>query len=548
MECFVFSILLGSQARKNNQLNNSQCARQISTKKKGPISDECKATDDTKDCSKELDDVTKYYKAKENSGPGLPTKLSHRLKYDLPEGTPPDEYYNPVSGGSHRNLRRQRRAQEDIAPTITFGNLGVAPGSSSTPLINEPGHYYSSAHVRVNMTNTGTVSETVLCSIKVVALDYAGRNYSNVVHEESVTEVVGAGEKGACTMSVKREQYREFTATYLDTDLEALEINEVAYQVSWFALTIVFPKLNPNTNTINPQLKFITTAIVPRTSQIYLNEQSKLICTPKIAYSTRSGGVVCEGTRGSTAISQASALAHLLTCVPQSGTSAAGYNDGVCTPSLNVEEECYDGGDCCGESCWARNGNMYELGGGGELQFAHECWNADEREVGGKGVGETCVDPVFKNGDWLPPFDYSTPSRPSSYTGAGAPSFGESICPSLVSNVTSLIASDLSSSCLDDVDSASCKALLSNVFCKDENYNRALVDCEEELRAETPLGTNNRPRCSRRTEAGCRCKKTWSFGMDDDDVDEVTFEDWSCGNPDGDEGGEWCDIVVGSCR
>ena len=492
---------------------------QISTKKKGGISNECKATDDTKDCSKELDDVTKYYKQKENSGPGLSTLVDHRLKYDLPDGS--EDYYVPdVTAEGHRLLRKKEENRRKMTDTITFGTLGVAPGAAGTPLINEPGHYFGNAYMNLPMTNSFSSDETVKCGFKAVAMDYSGKNMTKVIKTENKTVVVGAdGGSGACAFVLKREEYRSFASTYLDTDLPTMESNEQAYAV-----------------------KIWTTAVVPRTGQIFVSERSKMLCEPKIAYSTRSGGITCEGTRGRTQIDEAEALTALEACTPAGGTGG-GYNDGKCTPSKNNAENCWDGGDCCAESCWARNGNMYQIGDNG-LEFAHTCFESDTMFVSGKGAGETCLDPTFKDGDFTPTYDYNEPDENSAFTGIGAKDGGESVCNVLVEEIGLVLNK---TNVCEDTSSVGCKDAFDNLLCKNETYSRALIDCYDDLVAETQLNKDNKPRCSKRTKMGCRCKENWGYDEDDDGTNDYSFTDFKCGNPDGDEGGEWCDIVEGSC-
>lgn len=152
---------------------------QISTKKKGAISDECKRDTD-KDCSAELDDVTKYYKKKENSGPGLPTDIKSAIKYDVPGAT---EYYKPDLGAEgHRRARnlRQNERRADGVSGVKMNNIGTAPGAANLPVVNQHGHFFSDVYVNVPFLNEGSETYTVKCGFNVYTTDYSGTNVTKV--------------------------------------------------------------------------------------------------------------------------------------------------------------------------------------------------------------------------------------------------------------------------------------------------------------------------------------------------------------------------------
>jgi hypothetical protein len=187
---------------------------QISTKKKGGISEECLREDELQDCSKELDDVTKYYKDKEDSGPGFPTLPGNRLKGDIvAEG---DAFYKPdLSSEGHRMLAgvKHHRILDDaeaVSP-ITFSTIGVAPGSEGTPVVNLPGHFYSNVWVDLPFTNTGDAAEVVKCALHVETMDYSGRNSSSIkTATQSVT--VEAGASASCEFETNRPEWKHHAA------------------------------------------------------------------------------------------------------------------------------------------------------------------------------------------------------------------------------------------------------------------------------------------------------------------------------------------------
>jgi hypothetical protein len=112
---------------------------QISTKKKGEISDTCRRTDDQHDCSAELDDVTKYYKSTEPSGPGTPT----------------DPSAGPDMSSTNRARRLRRVLTSDISDTSSDSlsiMMGLNPSSRSV-LVNEDHHPASFMTLTVPIRN-----------------------------------------------------------------------------------------------------------------------------------------------------------------------------------------------------------------------------------------------------------------------------------------------------------------------------------------------------------------------------------------------------------
>jgi hypothetical protein len=158
---------------------------------------------------------------------------------------------------------------------------------------------------------------------------------------------------------------------YLDADMEEMDINAQAYA-----------------------LKFTISAIT-EDSTIYIVERNKMVCDPKVGLSTRSGMVTCEGGRGRVDIGEMDdAVEHLESC----STSGA-INNGVCDEAYNNEDNCWDGGDCCGTSCYIRNGDFWEFDDDGNNVPAHSCNLIDD--------AATCLDPAFAGDAFEHTFDYT---------------------------------------------------------------------------------------------------------------------------------------------
>lgn len=364
---------------------------QISTKKKGDISatclcgsaaqssEACPDGEESKDCSADLDDVTRYYKDAEKSGPGDPT---------LPACTPADEDPDHMAC-SGPNLeqkparQRGRRAavllDGDVGATLSFSKgLGVYPPG---PVVNENGNAYSTITLGLPIQNTGSEDLGVACNFFVVAKDYRGIPFVNESETLSTAAVSGplaivvpAGETKSCTWSVGRDYYKEFAVTAFDVVAngggdgeytEAMGADEKAFMLD------------------------IRAVARGSNGQVYEGNSRKMICTPAI--STR-GTIVCEGGRGTApAPTNDQAIAHLKTC---SGLSSI-VNDGVCHDSKNNAENCWDGGDCCTYSCSLRNGHIVELADDGKgFEYRAECQYLNDTA--------TCFDPYFAEMPELP--------------------------------------------------------------------------------------------------------------------------------------------------
>jgi hypothetical protein len=401
---------------------------QISTKKKGAISAECLLENEDQDCSKELDDVTKYYKAKEDSGPGLATLEEKRLK-GADRGDVVEFYKPDTSAEGHRMLRTDR-SQRMLEDTITFNPIGVAPAGEGKAVVNEPGHYYSNVFIDLPFQNTGTAAETVHCSLSLSAVDYTGHaNSTKFIKTDKLPAVeVAPGATGRCEFATQRTEWREHAAMYLDTDLQKMDTNAQAYA-----------------------LKF-TVAAVTSSGQIFVVERNKMICEPK--FSLRSGTTICEGGRGKVSFTEMDdAISHLK---PSS-------SNGVCNEAKNNEADKWDGGDCCRESCEIRNGGLLTTDSDGN-PAAYPCDAPDSM----------CLDPAFANGTFAHTYDYEVPAEPFAFSGAGAEDFGTSICPIVIENVTTALEGG---ACSTDAESDECSAALSELLCNTDEYARALPDC-----------------------------------------------------------------------
>ena len=150
----------------------------------------------------------------------------------------------------------------------------------------------------------------------------------------------------------------------------------------------------------------------------------KRLCEPVIATASRSR-VACAAKRGTyrTAAPDAAALAHLThaKCAAV-GVTSPSVNDGVCTPANNVEG-CFDGGDCCEYSCWAKNGQFTQLTVGSGWEFAHRCYVIDD--------ASDCIDPAMLG--YAPPADFTKPPSPGAFTGDTATVTGSNNRPPLIS-------------------------------------------------------------------------------------------------------------------
>lgn len=523
---------------------------QISTKKKGDISatclcgsaaqssEACPDGEESKDCSADLDDVTRYYKDAEKSGPGDPT---------LPACTPEDEDPDHMAC-SGPNLeqkparQRGRRAavllDGDVGATLSFSKgLGVYPPG---PVVNENGNAYSTITLGLPIQNTGSEDLGVACNFFVVAKDYRGIPFVNESETLSTAAVSGplaivvpAGETKSCTWSVGRDYYKEFAVTAFDLVAngggdgeytEAMGADEKAFMLD------------------------IRAVARGSNGQVYEGNSRKMICTPAI--STR-GTIVCEGGRGTApAPTNDQAIAHLKTC---SGLSSI-VNDGVCHDSKNNAENCWDGGDCCTYSCSLRNGHIVELADDGKgFEYRAECQYLNDTA--------TCFDPYFAEMPELPLtfLDRSAELVDKIYSadatdntvcgidggagmniedgggGGGASGSG--------SGLLGLFASKVASDCDGDVAECTdaCFAAVKAAVCEDDELAGFEHQCD--VTSAVAARGCTMPRCSRaRTNEGCRCQGSYSYYDD-------LYSSGQCINPDEPkEDYDWCAVVIGSCN
>ena len=330
----------------------------VATKKRGEISAECLATDDTKDCSKDLDDVTKYYKKSEPSGPGETT---------LPACKPGDDASKACSGPRFetdgRRVRRARSLDEEERHVNFSPGFGVSP-SLSGAIINENMHAHSTFTPRIAFA--ALEDTTVVCNFVATAVDYRGYPYSNnsEVGRHAVSVSVKKGENATCSQEFLRDDYRRFVDDEMEDD-------EKAYAI-----------------------KIVATARVG--GQIFAWEHQKMLCTP---LKTLRSGIICEARRGKwkKPVGDSVNIAHLEEC-----KTAGRVNDGFCDPDLNNEENCYDGGDCCRTSCEARNGGLTTLDFD-TMETIYLCEDVDDAQ---------CADPAFSGGAGAP-IEYAVDAAPS---------------------------------------------------------------------------------------------------------------------------------------
>ena len=469
----------------------------MSTKKRGAISADCLEAyaDATKNCLADLDDVTKYYKEDEPSGAG-----------DC--NTKDEDGCVPAFARDGGGRRLRRRLDDAAEPALAFPRgLGASPRASA-PLVNEPGHYESAFTVALPFTNLAETDATVACSFVAEAVDYRGANMSGVLLADVQTVAVAGAANGTCGFTVPREAYRAHALTYLDPEGET-DVAEHAYAVR-------------------------ITATVTSGATLVSTSLSKLICTPAIASAT-SGGSVCTGNRGryladETLEEEGGALHHLTSLDVLDCGGASGVNDGVCD-SANNFDGCWDGGDCCAESCWMRNGNLYELcfgddddgrcqttSGGSAFRWQHSCDLL---------ASDACLDPAFV--DYVAPVEYGHAASPVAFGGdGGADDDGSSVCEPLVDALVAL------------------GEPYATQLCGNASFARFALDCADAYKNAT--GASTLPRCAPRTASGCQCKSPWT----NVDADGLETTHAGCANPFLGEGqgyhaNDWCEIVDGSC-
>ena len=163
-----------------------------------------------------------------------------------------------------------------------------------------------------------------------------------------VDVIVGAGENGICSYTFTRDQYVQYASDQMDED-------EKAYGVHIYATA-------------------------HSGDQLFAWEHTKILCTPTI---TLRSGIVCEANRGKWKKSPwvVDLTEHLEEC----GTRGK-INDGHCDPNLNNKANCYDGGDCCRQSCKIRNGGHTTFDFDTN-KITYLCEDVDN---------SNCVDPSFR--------------------------------------------------------------------------------------------------------------------------------------------------------
>ena len=356
----------------------------IYTKRVGPISDACVGDEDAEGwtCLGDGIDVTGTYKTTEPSGPGEPTSCASGGSFCQTVG--------PFALGDGHSRRRLSGSSGGV----TWG-IGVAPQIAG-PLVNEPGHPMSWARVDVNVS--ADLPANVSCSFAAIALDYSGQPYvrdrfgqpnasgSTAKAQPAQTVALAAGGAHTFSFKVSRPHYRALSPTHLDAQAGLVPVRA---SEAFFTLS-----LNAYCHASN--------------GAAFVRRVQKRLCEPIIATASRSR-VACAAKRGTypTAAPDSAALAHLTraNCAAV-GITSPSVNDGVCTPANNVEG-CFDGGDCCEYSCWAKNGQFTQLADDGGWEFAHRCYAIDD--------ASDCIDPAMLS--YAPPADYTKPPSPGAFTG-----------------------------------------------------------------------------------------------------------------------------------
>jgi len=508
---------------------------QISTKKKGAISEACKKEEE-KDCSNELDDITKYYKKKEDSGPGTPTLPGHAMKEsNSAEGT----YYVPgTNAEGHRRLfngrylagvRRLDTPSGVKGPGMEGSTLamGTWPGTATDPIANAPNNPYSSIYVDFPFENQGTEEQKVMCNYKAYVSDYTGTMLTKVDFNND-TLTIAVGTSASCNFETHRGKWYIHAST---TDDHAINSN--------VPIT--------DKNNIPYFLKVEVTATVDSTKELFVAERIKKIGevmrTTRANFYFRNMGKVASEDLDNVV------MPAMDTCMNSKNILSGGVRgDGYCAADRNIEADCYDGGDCCLVSCMA---NIKGLSPGqDDPPFCN--LQADD---------SLCIDPAYKN--YLPPVDkYDRQSPEEIFSRApvafedtgGATDLGLDICRSVFDDsgvlqgpagiVDEMIANDFGTgnACESDSESDACKALLQTALC--DTYALALSDCLMVMvnASEIPLTTENIPRCAHayKTVDGCTCKSQWEFGG-------KTFDYGTCGTPDDVDYNMWCKIDGTTC-
>eukprot|EP00619_Florenciella_sp_RCC1007_P003965 CAMPEP_0205920300 /NCGR_PEP_ID=MMETSP1325-20131115/10981_1 /ASSEMBLY_ACC=CAM_ASM_000708 /TAXON_ID=236786 /ORGANISM="Florenciella sp., Strain RCC1007" /LENGTH=1353 /DNA_ID=CAMNT_0053287977 /DNA_START=80 /DNA_END=4141 /DNA_ORIENTATION=- len=468
---------------------------QISTKKKGSISDACRKTDADKDCSADLDDITKQYKYDEPSGPGDPTL----------------DNQGPFNTGRRLKAGRERRLGASSASSastgvnvnattsVNFTGIGVSP-SAHGMIVNTPGHPHNGLKLKLPFVNAGDATENVTCRFTVTMHDYAGyywtgyRANSTLAMSEAMSHKLAPGASAECLYEVERSVYRENAAMYLDSiyGLTELDSSEKFYALK------------------------VTVTARTGSGYVYETDVTKGLCTPIIGYTLRSG-IYCEGNRGIWQEPEWEELSHLdddnTNC-----SSSSRVGDGTCDSDLNYDG-CWDGGDCCEYSCWGLWGDLIELADdwddesddSASWQYQHSCATLNDTA--------TCIDAKVKG---YVSYDFVNLPSPVAFGGEGAAEdLGEDICPTLLSN----FSQDIAQECELEPCGSGCKKLINETLCGVDDYARIVVDCLEQLYNETLVESCNAPRCAQRTSSSCQCMSSWTWKnyYNDDGADDGSY-------------------------
>jgi len=320
-------------------------------------------------------------------------------------------------------------------------------------------------------------------------------NASIVATQPAQTFVLQAGATHDFTFLLERPSYRRLAPTYLDASagFPAVPAAESVYAIA------------------------IDAFCSGSDGSSFVRHHSKMLCEPLIGTSTRSR-IACAAHRGTYAreTTDSTVLAHLTTAnCRAAGITSSTVNDGHCNAANNVPG-CYDGGDCCSYSCWARNGQFIQLSSSGsDWEFQHTCYNLNDTR--------TCIDPAVQG--YVPPADFTVAPSPGSFSGVTTDNLGTNNCTEIAASLAPRV-----SSC----------STLRELLCHDPAL--AGRDCGAAF-AQALAGRLgcSAPRCPT-TQHGCRCQSSWSASFSG-----ATFTGTGCSNPDADPNGNWCVIIDGSC-
>jgi len=369
--------------------------------------------------------------------------------------------------------------------------------------VNEPGHPYSWMRVDVE-ASARQVPVIASCSFTAVAVDYTNAPYirdheagmrllvnSTVKAQDKIAVSLQEGESHTFSFTVTRDDFRVLAPTALDLDMTTVPPEE-----SFYAL----------------QLNAYCTG---SDGSSFVGHREKVLCEPLIGTATRAR-FTCAARRGTFAQppTDEGVLAHLTRDACKAvGITSWAVNDGHCNPANNIPG-CFDGGDCCEYSCWAKNGKFTRLAEDGGWEFAHSCYAINDTT--------SCIDPIVHS--YAPPANFTPPS--AVFEGALAVTADTTNCTRLAATYMPELRT--------------CDAL-HNLLCHDATL--APLDCGKEF-ADASAGNLNCsvPRCQR-TMHRCLCPSVWSYTYGGS-----TYHGRGCSNPDNDPAGDWCPFVPHSCR